>query len=264
MAASFTIMPGAALRSLDSAPPGPAAAETPSEPSMPAGLTVAALGKCATGLTIAGTDLCTHGPDPVPDWIKKRGGPRLVQPTAVGATAAVGCDGDGVTGKRVQALYLYVTGRPNRLSTYRDSMRSWAAYVDSMFNNSAKETGGNARLRWVTSECLLDIVPVEVPAAAEIDFGAMVSGLTVNGYASTDRKYLVWFDSNPNVNGWLRSGHDLGRRPARDDKRQQQSDRLLADRLEVLGLRRIARADAQPGRRPAVCTAFERWLALHR
>jgi len=162
---------------------------------MPAGLAVAALGECHTGLMIRGTDLCTHGSDPIPDWIKERGGPRLVQANAVGA-AAVGCDGDGVSGKRVQALYLYVAGRANRLSTYRTSMNSWAAYADSMFDNSARETGGRARLRWVTRDCALDIIALQVSAAAEVDFGAMVTELTAAGHRRTDRKYLVWFDSD--------------------------------------------------------------------
>jgi hypothetical protein len=167
------------------------------EPSMPGGLAVAALGTCYTGLKVKGTELCTHGPDPVPDWIRKRGGPRLVQPTAVGASAAVACDGDGTSGKRVQALYVYIDGRPNRLSNYRTSMNGWAAYVDSMFDNSARETGGRARLRWVTRDCALDVAPAKVSAAAEVDFGVMVSELNALGFSRTDRKYLLWFDSDP-------------------------------------------------------------------
>jgi hypothetical protein len=140
--------------------------------------------------------MCTHGPDPIPDWIKERGGPRLIAANALGATAAVGCDGDGTSGKRVQALYLYVAGRTNRLSTFRDSMGAWAAYVDSMFDNSARETGGRARLRWVTSDCLLAITPVPLSESAEVDFGVMVAELTNLGYSRTDRKYLLWFDSD--------------------------------------------------------------------
>ena len=169
--------------------------------AMPGGLAVAALGTCYTGIVVKGTDLCTHGPDPVPDWIKKRGGPRLVQATAVGATAAVGCDGDGVSGKRVQALYVHVAGRANRLPDYRTSMYNWAAYVDSTFDNSARETGGRARLRWVTSDCSLDVLPVQLSPSAEVDFGVMVTELTALGYSRKDRKYLVWFDSNPRTTG---------------------------------------------------------------
>src|SRR6188768_1646227 len=120
MAAALTITPTPLPRTVQAPASTDAVAGTSPHdnpgPSMPAGLAVAALGECHTGLVIKGTDLCTHGTDPVPDWIKKRGGPRQVQPTAVGSVAAVGCDGDGVSGKRVQALYVYVGGRANRLS----------------------------------------------------------------------------------------------------------------------------------------------------
>jgi hypothetical protein len=66
-----------------------------------------------------------------------------------------------------------------------------------MFDNSATETGGGARLRWVTRDCALDVLPVQLSGAAEIDFGAMVTELTALGYSRNDRKYLIWFDSDP-------------------------------------------------------------------
>jgi hypothetical protein len=124
----------------------------------------------------------------------------IVSQASAEATSAVGCDGDGVSGKRVQALYAYVAGRANRLLSWRASMRSWAAYVDSMFSNSAQETGGNARLRWVTnSNCLLKIAAVKLSPAAETNFGTMISELATLGHNRNDRKYLVWFDSNPSL-----------------------------------------------------------------
>jgi len=78
-------------------------------------------------------------------------------------------------------------------------MRSWAAYVDSMFGNSAAETGGTARLRWVTNNCLLSVRAVKLSGAAETNFGTMIDELSAAGFNRDDRKYLVWFDSDPNV-----------------------------------------------------------------
>lgn len=165
----------------------------------PDGLRVAAMGSCQGGYEVGTSNLCSHGADPIPDWVRARGGPRVRQQSTNDVPAAVGCDGDSVQGKRVQAIYAYVAGRPNRLSTYRSSMRSWATDVDAMFARSAKETGGTARLRWVTSGCLLDIVTVPLSSVTETNFDAMLSELAALGYNSNDRKYLVWFDSNPNV-----------------------------------------------------------------
>ena len=93
-------------------------------------------------------------------------------------------------------MYAYVSGRPNRLPTFRTSMRTWATQVDAMFNNSALETGGTARLRWVTSDCQLDVAAAEVSAGAETNFNTMLADLGALGYTRNDRKYLVWFDSD--------------------------------------------------------------------
>ena len=78
----------------------------------------------------------------------------------------------------------------------QDADRQTNPKIKGMFDNSARETGGRARLRWVTRDCALDIVPLQVSAAAEIDFGAMVTELAAAGHSRTDRKYLVWFDSD--------------------------------------------------------------------
>jgi len=145
-------------------------------------------------------------------------------------TSAVGCDGDGVTGKRVQALYVYVDGRPNRASSWRGAMRSWAAYVDSMFGNSAAQTGGTARLRWVTNNCLLNLPAVKLSSAAETNFSTMIAELSAAGYGRDDRKYLVWFDSDPSIS----SSCGLGTisnddSPGRDNLNNQQTGYARVD-----------------------------------
>lgn len=178
------------------------AAAAPSSPTAASpvmtGLQYAASGPCAGIYRVANTDQCTHGSDPAPPVIRQRGGPAPMQPTAAGVAPAVTCDGDGESGKRVQALYVYVTGRQNRRSTYLSSFRTWAANVDGMFQASAAETGGTRRLRWVTgSDCLLSVPAVALSSAAETSFGASIAELGALGYNRADRKYLVWFDSDP-------------------------------------------------------------------
>jgi len=176
----------------------PAAADAGRPASaLPRGLAAAGLEPCPPGGEVDGSGMCTHGTDPMPDTIRARGVPRPVAGQSVGATA-VGCDGDGSSGRRVQAIYAYVAGRLNRKSAYLDSFRTWAANVDAMFEQSALETGGNRRLRWVTNaRCLLNVPAVALSADAEITFGTMVNELAAKGYDRDDRKYLVWFDSDP-------------------------------------------------------------------
>src|SRR4051812_17223679 len=72
-----------------------------------AGLTLAKKDEpCYGGFRVAAADLCTHGPDaPPPGLAVDRG----VAPVTMAATNVV-CDGDGVTGQRVQVLYVRGAG----------------------------------------------------------------------------------------------------------------------------------------------------------
>ena len=156
-------------------------------------------GLCRNIYQLVNTNFCTHGADPVPSAIQARGAPApIAATTAAQTTGAVECDGDGQSGKRVQSLYVYVSGRENRRSAYLSSFRSWAATVDALFRESAAETGGSRRLRWVTnSDCLLAVPAVAVSTLAESNFATMISELSALGYNRSDRKYMVWFDSDP-------------------------------------------------------------------
>jgi hypothetical protein len=157
-------------------------------------------GPCGDAFQIAGTVMCTHGPDPIPDLVLARGAPvPIEQSTALsqGPTNVL-CNGDGQSGDRVQALYAHVAGRADRKTEYLASFRSWAAQVDAMFQASAAESGGNRHLRWVTdSTCLLAVPSVALSSLAESNFATMVAELALAGYNRNDRKYLVWFDSDP-------------------------------------------------------------------
>ncbi len=178
---------------------------------------------CVGEFEIVGTSRCTHGPDEVPAGlaVKSRTAPiapaapepqlpkqsqPLVLKDAVGladgAAAATGpngvvCDGDGTTGKRVQVLYVRATGTASRFAAYQASFRSWAAAVDTIYDASAQETGGDRHLRYVTtSDCQVDVREVEVPAGSLDDFGKSITALQTLGWNRTDRKYMIFAESN--------------------------------------------------------------------
>ncbi|HEU4421390.1 MAG TPA: RICIN domain-containing protein, partial [Pilimelia sp.] len=106
------------------------------------------------------------------------------------------CDGDGITGKRVQVLYVYEAGTASRYSQYLASFRTWAAGVDAIYNASAQDTGGIRHLRYVTTaDCQIDVAEVQVPAGALVTFNATITALKNLGYKRTDRKYVLFADA---------------------------------------------------------------------
>ena len=109
----------------------------------------------------------------------------------------VACEGDGRTGRRVQVLYLHEFGTPSRYTDFLGSMRTWAAGVDQIFDASAAETGGSRHVRFVTTpQCRVDVAEVQVPEAALESFAGNISALQTLGYNRTDRKYLIFADTN--------------------------------------------------------------------
>ena len=174
------------------------AADTVVAPDLLHGLRVASRGACTGGYRIEGTDLCTHGPDARP-----AGRRAPVQPRSISATIesplpeAVLCDGDGRSGKRVQAISARLAGTPSRRSTVLPLIRTAAAGVQSAFLASAARTDGVRRPRWVTGpDCSLAIEEVELSEAARRSFNTTITELAQAGHARTDRKYLIWFDTS--------------------------------------------------------------------
>jgi hypothetical protein len=164
---------------------------------------------CKWALGLERTGRCTHGPDPAPEGVnvllsQPPAGPVSApdagggdpQQTTLPAGGQVLCDGDGVTGKRVQALYAHPPGT-DRYGSYLSSFRTWAAGVDAVFDASAAETGGSRHVRYVTdSGCNLAVDNVAVSSAAAGDFDTTISELEAKGYNRTDRIYLIWMDAN--------------------------------------------------------------------
>ncbi|GAA4245807.1 hypothetical protein GCM10022255_014610 [Dactylosporangium darangshiense] len=116
-------------------------------------------------------------------------------PVTMGS-AGVACDGDGVTGKRVQVLYVRDAGTASQFSKYLESFRTWSAGVDAIYNASAQETGGERHVRFVTTaDCKVDVREVELPAGGMATFDATINGLKALGYNRTDRKYMIFGDA---------------------------------------------------------------------
>jgi hypothetical protein len=109
----------------------------------------------------------------------------------------VACEGDGRSGNRVQVLYLHEFGTPSRYTDFLGSMRTWTAGVDQVFDASAGETGGSRHVRFVTTpECRVDVDEVQVPEGALSSFTSNIDALQTLGYNRTDRKYLIFADTN--------------------------------------------------------------------
>ena len=149
--------------------------------------------------------LCTHGPDPAPEGVdvtQERGPDPAAelfapQPGIAAETGSVPCYGSGNDGFRVQLVYARSTSGADRFATYAASFRSWAARLDAVVQDSAAKTGGTRHVRFVTdASCNPVVARVALSSGAMSSFSTMVSELHSQGYARTDRKYLVWADTN--------------------------------------------------------------------
>lgn len=146
---------------------------------------------------------CSHGPDPAPAgvdlsqaWPASSSVPELQVREAAGS-GTVPCIGDGVSGKRVQAIYAHPDDRPNRASQVIPNIRAWAAQADAVFNQSAQKLAGATRhVRFVTDKnCALDVKTATVSAQGDADLTITAAELRAQGFDRADRKYLVWMDS---------------------------------------------------------------------
>jgi hypothetical protein len=161
------------------------------------GFQVAQAGRCKGMLEVkAVPGACTHGPDaPFPGLDVKR----RVPAKALGAQAAtsVVCDGDGTSGYRVEALYVRGAGTASRYNEYLASLRGIASEVDAIYDTSARKTGGTRHVRYVTDAgCNVTVSEVVIDDGKLADFGQSVNAVQARGYNRTDRKYLMFVDTN--------------------------------------------------------------------
>ncbi len=111
-----------------------------------------------------------------------------------GGTPGIACDGNGVDGNRVQAVYVY-RGTNDRYRKVAPLIRKWAAQVDTVFRASAARLGGYRRVRWVTSStCVLSVLKVKVRTNPINNYWGWERELAGKGLSREDRHYLVWMD----------------------------------------------------------------------
>ncbi|MGX7673880.1 cellulose binding domain-containing protein [Plantactinospora sp. DSM 117369] len=145
-------------------------------------------------------------------------GGSLVTTGAVGTLAApasaatVNCDGDGVSGKRVQMLYVRGDATPDDLPNLRSTLLDIPARIDEQFLEAARRTGGPdayRAVRWVTdANCLPTITSVVVPQSIMGNLFGVLDSLRANGYNSVDRKYAIWYEGTGCGDAWGREDDD--------------------------------------------------------
>ncbi len=182
----------------------PAHAQRPLPPNEPArgliydGLEVAIDGNCRGGFKIKlpnGREQCTHGPDPAPAHTNVAQSVPPLRSMSPSSTAVL-CDGDGVSGNRVQVIYAHAADVTSRYATYLASFQQWATDADAEFHNSALQTGGDRRVRFVTdANCQPVVLEVQLSATGDDTFSNTLNELWNKGFNRTDRKYMVFVDA---------------------------------------------------------------------
>ena len=72
-------------------------------------------GPCPAAFRLRNTDSCTHGPDPAPEGLDvKLDIEPIPVPVLFAPVPKVQCDGDGVSGKRVQVIYAHASDVADR------------------------------------------------------------------------------------------------------------------------------------------------------
>lgn len=157
------------------------------------GLVVAGLTPAANHLyKVDGTNTFTHGPDPAPDGVD------VTQPADLTASDSppLPCVTDGVSGPRVQAVYVVASDMPDRYDTIAPLIRTWANDMDYSVNTSAAETGGSVHIRFYMPNCTLDVSHIVVSSTGDDTFGNTINELKAQGYNATNRHYVIWGDAS--------------------------------------------------------------------
>lgn len=147
-------------------------------------------------------NLCTYGPEPVPadkTKIPLRAAASVGNPTggqAVLGSNTAACYGDGVSGRRVQALYV-TTAATDQFNIVKPQIEQWAAYMDTKVAESATRSGGTRHIKWaVDGACVAGVQKVVVNDADMADVGATVDAVAAQGFDRDDRKYVMWTEGN--------------------------------------------------------------------
>lgn len=127
--------------------------------------------------------------------------PEIGQPMAKASGAAPVCLGNGVNGPRLQLVYVYVKGQPNRTAQVVPRIvGEIVPKMERVFRETSKSQGREIGMRLHMPGCKLTVDTLEIDAenGAPGDPGEQLTRITEllieSGYDSTDRKYIAWFD----------------------------------------------------------------------
>lgn len=128
----------------------------------------------------------------------------LVAVTPVGAQAAgmaPACHGNGVNGPRLQLVYMYVEGQPDRTAQMVPRIiNEFVPRMEAVFRETSKFQGREIGMRLHMPGCKLtvDTVMIDADRGEPGDPFEMSGNITARmqeaGYTSSDRKYVLWFD----------------------------------------------------------------------
>ncbi|WP_290054123.1 RICIN domain-containing protein [Amycolatopsis solani] len=122
---------------------------------------------------------------------------RTPSATAAAPRSAV-CDGDGVSGKRVQALYVRGNTQADRYAQFAGQFQTFASQIDDAFVEAASRLGGGVRhVRYVTdSSCRATIGNVVIAQGDMATVDTITNAIKAQGHNRADRKYVVWYDKD--------------------------------------------------------------------
>lgn len=152
-----------------------------------------ACGRGYTAQEVLGDDpfgVCTHTfNDPAPTRSPKNGAARM----------APICHGNGVNGARIQLIYMYIEGQPNRGPEWIPRIvNEWVPAMEGAFRVTSTEQGREIGMRLHMPGCKIEVTTVEISedegAADGGQFSRIVNRVRNSGINATDRKFHVWFD----------------------------------------------------------------------
>ncbi|MBW3537131.1 MAG: hypothetical protein KY395_05080 [Actinobacteria bacterium] len=125
----------------------------------------------------------------------------ISQPVAQSGGTAPVCQGNGVNGPRIQLIYMYVEGQPNRSAEVVPRIANeLVPRMETVFRETSKQQGREIGMRLHMPDCRLavDTVMIDAENGAPENPGEMSARITNHlvaaGYTSSDRKYVLWFD----------------------------------------------------------------------
>ncbi len=134
--------------------------------------------------------LCTHSyEDPAPTRGPKNGVSRV----------APICHGNGINGPRIQLIYMYIEGQPNRGAEWIPKITNdWVPAMEGAFRTTSVEQGREIGMRLHMPGCKIEVTTVQISenegSPDRGQFSRIVNRVRNSGVNPTDRKFHVWFD----------------------------------------------------------------------